>query len=385
MKLPTRAELSPEQEDIFRKAPLKGCVLIKGPPGTGKTVMAVYRARLLKKQGTPFKIVMFNHVLKSYTSVALSGMEENMATWHSWICSWWRAAYGKNIPSVANYVYDWSAIISQYMSADPRNGKRLNWGHLIVDEGQDFPPGFYMLCGLVVNNPKSGSPAVTILADDNQRLQAKINSRLDQIEENLSDPAVYRLTKNFRNTRQIAEMAQEAFYTGDGSDLAELPDRKGPVPELRRFSALDDEVESITRLARLNEDQSIGVFLPTVKLRECFFMKIHKSLSDSDIEVQTYRNARSINLLNLESDKGVTVICGESCKGLEFDHVFIPQLQLYSITEAERLFVSMKFYVMSTRARSGLYFSYSESEDPPAVLDLFPDSESGLIKLRNMG
>ena len=44
MRMPNSEEMSDEQRDIYQHAPVDGAILIAGPPGTGKTVIAFLRA-----------------------------------------------------------------------------------------------------------------------------------------------------------------------------------------------------------------------------------------------------------------------------------------------------------------------------------------------------
>ena len=63
MRMPNSEEMSDEQRDIYQHAPVDGAILIAGPPGTGKTVIAFLRADNLSasKKTT---VMMFNRVLR---------------------------------------------------------------------------------------------------------------------------------------------------------------------------------------------------------------------------------------------------------------------------------------------------------------------------------
>jgi len=61
MRIITSTDLSGEQEDILFDAPLKDIVLIIGPPGSGKTVMAFLRAQALTKRFKIVSLLMYNN------------------------------------------------------------------------------------------------------------------------------------------------------------------------------------------------------------------------------------------------------------------------------------------------------------------------------------
>ena len=66
MRMPNARDMSDEQQDIFEDAPLDGRVLVTGPPGTGKTVIAFLRAMLLAKENKKVDVIMYNRVLKRF-------------------------------------------------------------------------------------------------------------------------------------------------------------------------------------------------------------------------------------------------------------------------------------------------------------------------------
>ena len=59
MKLPAESQLSREQKEVIA-APTEGTILVMGPPGSGKTVVAMLRERALKKRREQAALVVFN-------------------------------------------------------------------------------------------------------------------------------------------------------------------------------------------------------------------------------------------------------------------------------------------------------------------------------------
>ena len=143
-----------------------------------------------------------------------------------------------------------------------------NWGHLIVDEGQDFPPDFYSMLSMLMDfgftslKPEQ-RPAVTVLADENQRLTLKKNSTIKDIVERLKVPeqSRYLLEENFRNTEPIAKAAAH-FYADMATGIPKPPKRKGPVPQLKRFDSAGAACDFIVNYAKTNVREQIGVLLP---------------------------------------------------------------------------------------------------------------------------
>ncbi len=63
MRLPPVEDLTRNQREII-DLPLVESHLITGAPGSGKSVMAVHRAKMLISQGRPTMILMFNKTLR---------------------------------------------------------------------------------------------------------------------------------------------------------------------------------------------------------------------------------------------------------------------------------------------------------------------------------
>ena len=391
MKLPNSDDLSSEQIQVFTAA-LRKDLLVCGPPGTGKTVMALYRAQMISRKdaGTKFWLIMYNRLLGQYTQGNLGdggftnadSVGARIRTKHKWMYAWGKQ-WGMGNAEIAPYVYDWNKIVSTLAAKTPEVQKRaFAWDHLIIDEGQDFPPGFYRMLSFVKTMAQQTigkSMALTVFADENQRISKDENATVGDIEReiNYAGGTISSLTTNYRNSKQIASLASE-FYVGLPTGIPSPPSRSGPLPpSLVSYSNDVTEIEAIAAFALQNEDLTIGLILQTEHLRNNVYNALNSSLSSSTLRVQTYHSRMSgdeLASIEIEAKGSITVICGASCKGLEFDAVFIPRLETYSLSPGQETEFKMNLYVRISRARDYLFLSfYSQNGDHPDILEYFPD------------
>jgi DNA helicase IV len=75
MRFPKLTDLDAEQKAIYNGAPPAESILVIGPPGTGKTVMAFHRAAFLQAlskrkadKALDPRVIMYNAVLATYTA-----------------------------------------------------------------------------------------------------------------------------------------------------------------------------------------------------------------------------------------------------------------------------------------------------------------------------
>ncbi len=396
MRFPKLTELDKDQSAIYNGAPPEGTVLIMGPPGTGKSVIAFHRAHLLQQIGRKPRVIMYNKVLVRYTSsrgnVAAS---VPVSTLHNWAFSWWRqvAGTGHAAPPTVDgdrFAHDWTAIQIEAAkrATHPGGAAAVNWGHLIIDEGQDFPPSMYTCLHLAMSvaNASGATPplAVTVLADENQRLMASRNSTIAQIQQSLglhaSDHNVFSLKKNYRNTRQVAEFAG-SFYVGLATGKPTTPSRSGDLPVVSLIARdsdgqfLDACAEKVTRYAKVHRTQEIAVLAMRDKVRRSMFNRLKAKLNGEPIEVQSYARADDeLKAENLSFDEPgrVTVLNSASAKGLEFDAVFVVDPGALMVLGSGDIDVKMTLYVLCSRSRSFLNVMLLDDDKAEKLLQWVP-------------
>jgi DNA helicase II / ATP-dependent DNA helicase PcrA len=300
-------------------------------------------------------------------------------------------------PMVDEYKPDWSKVIKMLVENKDKltKSQSINWQHLIIDEGQDFSCSmyqvFYMIQEILFKDSKQ-KPALTVFADENQRIREE-NSTLMEIERELrlNKESLYKLTYNYRNTREIAELAAE-FYVGLKTGIPDFPEKKGDKPRLINCSSYSKSIDYICTYISNHENEEIGIFAQNHAKREKIYNELKKRLSEKII-IQSFKSKQSYKkedtrdehekAENLKFDNGgiVTVVAKASCKGLEFDAVFIPDLQEVAVDPSSIDEFRMEMYVMTSRARSRLFLLLTNQDDSDLqILDYLPQKDKNLME-----
>jgi DNA helicase II / ATP-dependent DNA helicase PcrA len=264
---------------------------------------------------------------------------------------------------------DWDSIAAHLLEHEEFIPDHcLNLGCILVDEGQDFSPGFYKTLrqlgaiGAARGTGKVPHPAKCfVLADENQQL-TEDNSTLDDISKALriSKENQYQLLDNFRNSRQVAELA--ASFFADVGKIPKIPKRSTNRPTYSQVSSRGDVVERIKLWATNNPRKEAGVFLFDDRVREEIALELSRSLSSMkgrQIKVQTYswksKDQNPVDELLFDAPDVVTVLNVQSCKGLEFDAAFIIDSQDANIGLYGPDRYRMQMFVAVSRARDDVF------------------------------
>lgn len=344
MRLPTWRELQaqPEQRNVLEH-PLDRSLFVVGPPGSGKTVLALQRARLAAQAGrsSAVAVVTFNRMLRRLLSLIDDGGDLPVFTMHRFVWHDYSRRTRCEPPNdhCGQYSYDWTAMLDKLRKHDRA---APNKQHLVVDEGQDLPEGFFTYASRHV------SEAMTAFADEDQAHSPQ-GTTIEQIKNagNLPDPVI--LTQNHRNTPEIARLA-EHFHGGRLPAARVLRASSGDLPRLVRPRSPEAIAAMISNWFG-NRRGSIGVIVDTIQ----FGRDLHAGLSQElqgdrvDVYESSRNNEDSINVLK----PGVTILNKKSVKGQEFDTVFILELDCFIpfADNAER----RAMYMMCTRARDNLF------------------------------
>jgi DNA helicase-2/ATP-dependent DNA helicase PcrA len=239
----------------------------------------------------------------------------------------------------------------------------LDLGTLLIDEGQDFPPGFFktlrQISALAASRGKKVAhpPRCFVLADENQQIGEE-NSTLQEIVDALKivDDNRYPLLDNFRNSKEIAELAR-AFFADVGA-LPKVPSRSSEKPAYIKVGSHADIVERIKIWVTNNPGKEVGVLVFDDSTRRAMVTALEEALGrirGRNITIQTYswksRKENKADDLQFDAPDVVTVLNTQSCKGLEFDAVFIVDLHQAQIGIYGPDRFKMQMFVAVSRGR----------------------------------
>lgn len=359
LRLPKYEELSKEQQHIFDLR-LDESHIVTGPPGSGKTIMAIYRAEMFHRQiREPTTLLMYSRLLSSYSKAAVKALdiESVVHNYHAWFRNWFQETYGRAAPQEGQYGFNWHACFEIIVKSPPPPRLR---SHLVIDEGQDMPKEFYAILRMI-------SRTMTVFADENQQITDD-RSTIDEIRGTTGITSTAHLNRNFRNTRAIAAVAA-CFYTGAGAAPAELRDDAldGDLPVLEADKDLPATVTRLVNYEKAHSRQQIGVFVPYAsQLKRLYNRLQEKTKNPPQIYLATNMGMReAIDFTR----PGIKLVSYVSAKGLEFDAVFLPELQA-NRADPRSVSFRMSMYVMASRASSELYFLYSGPGEPEVVRTL---------------
>lgn len=346
------------------KEPLTRSFAVVGGPGTGKTIIALERLQQVISSGTPGYYIAYN---RNLVQLANYIMNEKMhtkneiyaRTMNSWFAKIYYDITGEYMPYGFNEI-DWDDYNEKIDNA-LETGRLSKTPILIADEIQDFPAEVLKLIN------KLGE-TINIFVDDNQKIDIEnvydifdVQGRalsIFSLEENFYD-----LTENFRNTREIERVAKIFMHEGDViyNDItcARISAwRGGDKPALIHAESFTETCHRIGLYSEQNPARAIGVILMTTNSK--VFRQYQEEFAKRKCDFQ-YTFGYDPGSQFDYGKSGIYMMTYKTCKGLEFDDVFILEADTH-----EKSFIDAgtrrQYYVACTRARENLSFIYRDPE-----------------------
>lgn len=341
-----------EQSNILNYLEYQRNAVINGVAGTGKTMIAVEKARRHSEKGEPVLFLCFNSKLKEHLEKAYPYENVSYYTIDGFACK-----------MCSTPTPDFDYLESVLLDYDD-NKNEFPYRHVIIDEGQDFgqdrmhADSIFALLEDIVLKTETGS--FYVFYDKLQMIQS------DHVPKFIED-ADCKLTlyKNCRNTKRIAETSFR-------------PLKLDKLPKLFD-SALTGESPMIA-------------FCPSDKMQDVLDEVIKKSVVQGmeNIQIvscspsgQSAVKNRVVNELYTQKNRKVPFTTVRKFKGLEADHVI-----LIDVDKELLMKDSMLFYVGSSRAKFQLTVIVDmDSDDCTETIKYFGSSvkkhnpEESLAKL----
>ncbi|WP_022778294.1 DNA/RNA helicase domain-containing protein [Butyrivibrio sp. AE3009] len=356
-KLPRYSDLTDEQRVIVN-LPLDKNHLVTGAPGTGKSVIAIYRASDMSNAGKDVLMLVYNRPLMMYIKSAVESLDidAQVSTWQSWISKFYKEEVGTTCPQTDGaFTYDWPVI----KKAFGRLGKKFD--QVIVDEAQDVPLELIESLMLI-------SKGVTCFMDEKQSIMDRYTDAMD-VAEVLGVKTAYALWNNFRNPKGIYDFAK-VFNPEADSDTVNQDTTKPSMIKCSDYGHANATqltskmVQVIKRNYGLNY---IGVFVNNKSLNATY-EELRNELDDTDVFMFKAKS-KDHNTIDFD-EPGVYILSYNTMKGLEFDAVLLPRPECINSSGDSKVDNNI-LYVATTRASQKLYGFYFKEHASAKFIDFF--------------
>lgn len=243
-----RLRLTANQAKILRTIGGRRRAVVSGGAGTGKTVLAVEKARQLTQANQNVLLLCYNRPLADSLAFGLRDEPKIQVLSYHQLCDrrirQVLQESGKNLLDEAIEAYPGNSEQHHFdvqmpyalaLSADVLEEK---YDAVVVDEAQDFSDEYWLGVEMLLRD--QGEGYLYIFIDENQALYPR-RGKLP-----VEDEPFY-LTSNCRNTAPIHEVGY-AFYEGEPIDAPELPG-----PDVSRTAAVGNEAQADAVTRRVHQ------------------------------------------------------------------------------------------------------------------------------------
>lgn len=369
-----------KQQEITARSIGPGHRILKGVAGSGKSLVAVYRAKHLAKYNPNWKIlvVCFNISLRSHLGSSLNNAhikrDESQSQGNGFIeVKHFHDLLPKEVNRKKQKNESWDEynvrISNEMINCLSTYKDEDKYDAIIIDEGQDFSED--MLKAVV--SYLSSKDSLLFCYDPAQNIFQRSSFTWKSVGLNVQGKKPTLLNKSYRNTRQILELCTD--FQGEDTEVEDdnkslVPDygdcREGDMPALVCTPTFNEMIDYVARDIKSHVDSGVPLndfaviimesdrkkqivdnLIPklTARLKELGFAdNCVKGILDRDSKM-------NLDLL----DPSVKVLMTDSCKGLEFRNVYFLGLAVH---EVDNDVLRKTAYVGMTRAKEYLTILY---------------------------
>lgn len=321
--------LDDDQFDLIEQN-LSESMLVAGCAGSGKSVIAMNKARQIIEEGSSVILIAYTKSLHGFMN---EGWNDDVLRGH------------------CMYYYQWKE--EQHMpSAD----------YIVVDEIQDFTKIE------IEEFMRAAKKCFFFFGDTAQSIYSFTNRPTLSIEQisKLTGLEVMMLYNNYRLPRTVAKITQDYV----GIDVRPYSDRvyqsrETSLPHIVGFDSDEAQFDAIVSLLKSHDLGSIGVLIPDNNGVADLYEKILEARISSECKYSLGIN-RFYDSLDFSTSKP-KIMTYHSAKGLQFDTVILPFCKSVSGVEEQKA-----LYVAMTRTKKNLFMLYTGSSRPKP-LDKVPE------------
>lgn len=308
--------LDAEQIGLIERE-LSKSMIVSGCAGSGKSVIAMYKAKQIIEEGGDVIMIAYTKSLNRY-------MQQ-----------------GRLIPQTErHFYYHWQWVDAGRPSAD----------YIIVDEIQDFSRE-------EVNEfIKATKKCFFFFGDTAQSIYEGIKHPLSIKElSEMTGISISYLNSNYRLPKPVAKITQE-FVAIDANPYAEAiyQSKETELPRIIRFEDEQSQIEAIIDIVSKKNMKNVGILVPNNDL----VLSTMKSFNELQFPCEFKYNAGyndKRNRVTLDFTTNIPkLMTYHSAKGLQFETVFLPFYEGATDKEARKA-----LYVAMTRTYRYLYVMYS--------------------------
>jgi hypothetical protein len=209
---------------------------ICGCAGSGKTILAIEKARRLAAEGFQTLLTCYNRNLADHLRRSIPSSPRLKVEGFHALCQEFASRSGRDRrpdwdPSRENFYEE--VMPDALAEASAMLGEEARFDAIVVDEGQDFDESWWVALQMLQRDPAEG--IFYVFYDDNQQVYGRApNLPVEDLP--------YTLTVNCRNTRRIHE-AFAGFYRSGGAITSAGPE--GRPLDLRAFNNGDASLRAV--------------------------------------------------------------------------------------------------------------------------------------------